>query len=122
MAVEVFERSDFTQQSALAYQSRLQPPPPRQKDEIDELGKIFAQMADRIHQKVQQLKQTGQLRRELIANVSHVLRTPLTSLQARNVPAIFHYKNGLGFYALLMLRVGYHNRQDNRRLSQKRHG
>jgi len=38
-------------------------------------------MADRIHHQIQQLTQTDQLRRELIANVSHDLRTPLTSLQ-----------------------------------------
>jgi signal transduction histidine kinase len=38
-------------------------------------------MAERIRQHVHQLKETDQLRRELVANVSHDLRTPVTSLR-----------------------------------------
>lgn len=49
-------------------------------DEIDRLGQRFNAMADRIHQQMQQLRETDALRRELIANVSHDLRTPLASL------------------------------------------
>jgi signal transduction histidine kinase len=37
-------------------------------------------MADRIDQQVETLKQTDAKRREMVANVSHDLRTPLTSL------------------------------------------
>ncbi len=37
-------------------------------------------MSDRIIQQVRTLKQTDELRRELVANVSHDLRTPLASL------------------------------------------
>lgn len=81
VTMETFKRSDFSEQSASAYRSHLQPLRTRRRDEIDELETIFAHMADRIHQQVRQLKQTDQLRRELVADVSHDLRTPLTSLQ-----------------------------------------
>jgi signal transduction histidine kinase len=49
-------------------------------DEIDELGISFNQMADRINEHVETLQKNDAKRRELIANVSHDLRTPLTSL------------------------------------------
>ncbi|HVE88303.1 MAG TPA: ATP-binding protein [Burkholderiaceae bacterium] len=49
-------------------------------DEIDQLDATFAQMAELISKHVHDLKQTDRLRRELIANVSHDLRTPLTAL------------------------------------------
>jgi len=50
-------------------------------DEIGELVRTFNQMEERMLQQVQLLRQTDQLRRELIANVSHDLRTPLASIQ-----------------------------------------
>jgi signal transduction histidine kinase len=49
-------------------------------DEIDRLAATFKDMSDRINQQVRALKQTDELRRELVANVSHDLRTPLASL------------------------------------------
>lgn len=49
-------------------------------DEIDRLGINFNQMADRIDQQMEALMQTDAKRREMVANVSHDLRTPLTSL------------------------------------------
>lgn len=49
-------------------------------DEISQLDATFEQMAQRIAQQLEDLKQTDQLRRELITNVSHDLRTPLTAL------------------------------------------
>jgi len=49
-------------------------------DEIDSLADTFTVMSDRIIQQIKTLKQTDGLRRELVANVSHDLRTPLASL------------------------------------------
>ncbi|MCA1582208.1 MAG: HAMP domain-containing histidine kinase [Acidobacteria bacterium] len=50
-------------------------------DEIDQLAAAFRLMADRIGAQVRELKQTDALRRELVANVSHDLRTPLAALR-----------------------------------------
>jgi len=49
-------------------------------DEVESLGESFNLMADRIDAQVAELKNNDAKRRELIANVSHDLRTPLTSL------------------------------------------
>jgi len=49
-------------------------------DEIDRLGKNFNIMADRIDGQLHELKNNDSQRRELIANVSHDLRTPLATL------------------------------------------
>lgn len=53
----------------------------QQGDEIDQLSVSFKEMAKRIDDQMEALKQTDNLRRELIANVSHDLRTPLATLQ-----------------------------------------
>lgn len=50
-------------------------------DEIDQLGTEFNAMAQRISAQVSELKAVDATRRELIANVSHDLRTPLASLR-----------------------------------------
>jgi signal transduction histidine kinase len=55
--------------------------PGRTADEIDRLGSTFTEMAARIEDQMAQLQRSDALRRELIANVSHDLRTPLTTLQ-----------------------------------------
>ena len=50
-------------------------------DEIARLELTFRQMAERIDRQLQELQQTDNLRRELVTNISHDLRTPLTTLQ-----------------------------------------
>jgi len=50
-------------------------------DEIDRLGSTYTQMAARIEDQMEQLQRADATRRELIANVSHDLRTPLATLQ-----------------------------------------
>jgi len=55
--------------------------PPRAGDEIDRLGLTFDQMAVRISTQLLELEQKDALRRELVAHVSHDLRTPLASLR-----------------------------------------
>jgi signal transduction histidine kinase len=68
-----FRRSDFAEPVRLEARSGS-------GDEIDALTDTFAAMSDRIIQQIRTLKQTDELRRELVANVSHDLRTPLSSL------------------------------------------
>jgi signal transduction histidine kinase len=50
-------------------------------DEIDRLGNAFAMMSARIQQQFHRLKETDRLRRELVSNVSHDLRTPVAAIQ-----------------------------------------
>ena len=50
-------------------------------DEIGKTAAAFNSMADTIQQHLDQLSSMDTLRRELIANVSHDLRTPLSALQ-----------------------------------------
>ncbi len=50
-------------------------------DEIDRLGSAFQAMAERIASQLEQLKRNDEQQRELLANVSHDLRTPLASMQ-----------------------------------------
>ena len=70
-------------------------------DEIDRLGKTFNEMAERMITQVKNLKQTDRLRRELVSNVSHDLRTPLASLQ--------------GYLETLLLKEGTLSHEDQRR-------
>ncbi len=50
-------------------------------DEIERLGSTFNEMAKTLNVQYQKVKNTDELRRELISYVSHDLRTPLASLQ-----------------------------------------
>jgi len=53
----------------------------RSDDEVGQLTTAFNHMADTIETNMEELKKNDTLRRELIANVSHDLRSPLTSIQ-----------------------------------------
>jgi len=74
--MEKFKLSDFQHEVILpvVYDGRL-------VDEIGQIGTTFREMSERISQQVKQLSATDASRRELVANVSHDLRTPLSSLQ-----------------------------------------
>jgi signal transduction histidine kinase len=74
-AMEGFRRGGFTDPPTLAG------PPAAARDEIDVLRETFAAMATRMVEQMGRLKQTDALRRDLVANVSHDLRTPLASLR-----------------------------------------
>ncbi len=50
-------------------------------DEITQLDCAFSQMTEKIEQQLYQLRESDRLRRELISNVSHDLRTPLATIQ-----------------------------------------
>ncbi|MBK6733202.1 MAG: HAMP domain-containing histidine kinase [bacterium] len=50
-------------------------------DEIDDLGRHFNHMARHIESMLDSLRQKEQFQRQLIANVSHDLRTPMASLR-----------------------------------------
>jgi signal transduction histidine kinase len=74
--MEIFQRSGFTKRMDFG-------PPARSKggDEIDRLRVTFDEMAHKMAEQLRDLKRADSLRRELVANVSHDLRTPLASLR-----------------------------------------
>jgi len=50
-------------------------------DEIDQLSRTFITMSGQIKSQIEQLRENDRLRRELISNISHDLRTPLSAMQ-----------------------------------------
>ena len=76
--VEDFEHSDMSRQ---ALQSTWRGRRPVVRDEIDYLGATFDDMASRIASQIELLTEKDAQRRQLVAQVSHDLRTPLTRLR-----------------------------------------
>ena len=92
--INQFRDSDFTQFNET-------PGQPRRGDEIDQLAITYDEMARRIMVQLNDLKQQDRLRRELVANVSHDLRTPI---------AILH-----GYLETLVLKNDTLSREDKRK-------
>ncbi|MEM8557015.1 MAG: HAMP domain-containing sensor histidine kinase [Bacteroidota bacterium] len=53
----------------------------RRRDELGALARAFDQQADTLVANLEELSRTDQLRRDLVANISHDLRSPLASVQ-----------------------------------------
>ena len=68
--VEKFAQGDYAERVAVA-----------SEDEVGQLGKAFNTMADTIQNNIRALEHNDGLRRNLVANVSHDLRGPLTCIQ-----------------------------------------
>ena len=73
--VNAFRQSDFREPVRLPQWRRTS------GDEIDDLGLTFERMSERIAEQVRMLEHADTSRRELIANISHDLRTPMAALQ-----------------------------------------
>jgi signal transduction histidine kinase len=72
--MESFRASQFTQARRIEWASP-------DGDEIDRLAHSFGELSDHIARQISQLEGLDAQRRELLANVSHDLRTPLTLMQ-----------------------------------------
>lgn len=68
--------------------------PLRGPAEFDRLALAIHSMADAVAESFERLRSTDRLRRELIANVGHDLRTPLTALNGRVEEARRHLAEG----------------------------
>lgn len=55
--------------------------PIKSNDEITDLSRCFNKMADTVVESMNEMKKADKLRRDLVANVSHDLRNPLSSIQ-----------------------------------------
>ena len=79
--VEAFSSSGMGADSGSAAPLELNPDTRRcGEDEIGKLGDAFAAMAKKIRNQFLALQENDHLRRELIGNVSHDLRTPLATM------------------------------------------
>ncbi|MBE9548268.1 MAG: sensor histidine kinase [Proteobacteria bacterium] len=77
--VRRFTDADFDLE-VIAALDNLETTPTVTDDEISQLRQAFGRMANKIREQFKNLKETDRLRRELVTNVSHDLRTPLASM------------------------------------------
>jgi len=73
-SMQKFKDDDFKNSIAIIHKNESS------GDEIDNMALTFQDMTQHIHNQMNRLQETDSLRRELVANVSHDLRTPLASL------------------------------------------
>ncbi len=78
-AVEAFGRGNFEAPLEPVELEGWQPDP--EGDEIDRLALTVRRMSERMVQQIAELRRADTARRDMVANISHDLRTPLTSLQ-----------------------------------------
>jgi signal transduction histidine kinase len=74
--MEQFRLSGFTEPPNGGPEPHAEP-----QDEVGRLGEAFTDMAQLIVLQMRELKRTDAMRRELLASISHDLRSPLTSMQ-----------------------------------------
>jgi signal transduction histidine kinase len=74
-------------------------------DEVSKLGLAFNQMAEAIQNSVNELEQSSEQRRALVANVSHDLRTPLTNMQGYLEMILLEHKETLSPEVLKFLNI-----------------
>jgi signal transduction histidine kinase len=75
--VRRFSESGFDSE---AFEAANAPHGANGRDEISQLRAAFNAMAAKIREQFERLEETDRLRRELVSNVSHDLRTPLASM------------------------------------------
>jgi signal transduction histidine kinase len=68
--------------TALSGSSNLGGQGATQGDEIERLAALFSDLSGRVRSQMATLRETDDMRRSMVANISHDLRTPLTTLQA----------------------------------------
>jgi len=74
------------------------------KDEIASLSMAINTMSDRVEESIEVLRESEVVRRELIANVGHDLRTPLTAIRAHIEESLRFHGEGHEGKALKSLR------------------
>jgi two-component system, OmpR family, sensor kinase len=74
-AMDAFRKSQFRKLASVQVRTL------NENDELDRLGHAYNSMVTHIHTQMEKIAQSDALRRDLIAGVSHDLRTPLASLR-----------------------------------------